>query len=973
MFRAHRLLAASLLASVAAAGVLTASPDALAIGQSTGRVTGTVTEAQTEAPVPGATLTLTGGSGVKKVAQTNDDGSYEIGEVPPGTYDLTVTYAGLKPLKRRVVVNADAATPVLISWSAEVAAQETTVVQEERHLTNPDSPQTGQIYSVDRVNQLPIGRSYQSITPQIPGVTATSGGNAIVKGAHSRNNRYVLNGLDITDPVTNTFSANFQQDAIESVQVMTGGFEAKYNALGSITSLQTKRGTNEYHGAFSAYWQPTSFVDYKTFGPQTYDGGKPWDYSLKAPDQTRYQVNITSQGPIVKDKLFYNAGIQYLSSNVAQPAGPPRFVQAPSRSFKSIYLLAGITFVPVDEHRFHVEASADPTTIDYENNDAAGTITTAGANNANPLSQRGRYQGGYRITGEWAWQASSRVSTKLMFGYNQNVLDVGPQGIRGIAAGDAVGAYSFNRPRHINQDDSTWWFNDAQRYRTTRERFQIDGSVTVKAEGAGRHEAELGLQSAFLQHREQTNNTGGPMGPDGRGGYGVSYTNRGGGPLDSALCDVDPAVNPGALQGNYTGNGCFQRTTTLDYIARQAGNTLGFYVQDRWKPTKRVTLLPGVRWDVGTIRVANSPVAVTGQGFGPRFSVITDLTGDQKTIAQFSYGRSTEMPYLLGVAQYDGLRREVSVLERYNADTRNFEFFQKSGGADGARFSFRRKAPSVDEILLSLRREVLDGTTARIDYTYRAYNDMFSVVEVNSIMDPTGTRTVGFRNGIPQRVTQYGFEPAAYNRYSGVDLIFESRVKNFELQGGYTLSWSWGPGIDPNVSNTAFENPRFTQFYYSFQPSIDTRHQIKTATTYTLGGATVGLILNWRSGIALRRNYPTNEDGYTVQRTPSGHEPGSYYNTGTSNPGQNGTYSDVRSWAEFRTPDLLTANLMVSYNFKELLKQNVIVNLQVDNVLGLTTPTSVNQTEGAPNTNQFGLASGRQSFRAFTLGLRYEL
>src|SRR5262249_15382513 len=144
-----------------------------------------------------------------------------------------------------------------------------------------------------------------------------------------------------------------------------------------------------------------------------------------------------------------------------QPAGPPRFEQAQSRVFKSTYLLGGITYAPVDEHRFHVEAFGDPTTIDYENNTTAGTAATPGANNATPLSQRGREQGGYRITGEWAWQASKHVATKVMAGYNLNQLRVGPQGIRGIDGGLAPGqSYDWNRAPHTNLDDNTVWWND---------------------------------------------------------------------------------------------------------------------------------------------------------------------------------------------------------------------------------------------------------------------------------------------------------------------------------------------------------------------------------------------------------------------------------------------------------------------------------------------------------------------------------
>ena len=55
---------------------------------------------------------------------------------------------------------------------------------------------------------------------------------------------------------------------------------------------------------------------------------------------------LNAQGPIIKDHLFFNAGIQYSRQEQVQPAGGPTFVQAPSAIFESIYLLGGVTFVP---------------------------------------------------------------------------------------------------------------------------------------------------------------------------------------------------------------------------------------------------------------------------------------------------------------------------------------------------------------------------------------------------------------------------------------------------------------------------------------------------------------------------------------------------------------------------------------------------------------------------------------------------
>jgi hypothetical protein len=958
-------------ATIVCAGLLLSSSDAFAIGQATGRVTGSVIEGVSQAPVPGATVSITGGSGVKKIVQTDENGLFEADAIPPGTYDMVLTYEGLKPFKRRVVVNADAATPVKVVWTAEAEKEEQTVVEEERTVTNPDSSQTGQIYSRERTDKLPIARAYQSISAQVPGAT-TSGGNPNVKGGRISNNRLLVNGLDITDPVTNQATASFQMDALDNVQLTTGGFEAKYNALGAITTVTTRRGTNQYHGSAAVYWAPTELVDYDTYGPQVYDGSKPFDYSSVRPEQGRYELNLNAQGPIIKDRLFFNAGIRYERSASVQPAGPPRFVQAPSTVFNSIYVLGGVTFVPVPEHRIHVEAFADPTSADYDSN------TSASANSSTPYSQTGRFAGGERGTIEWAWQASKHVSTKIMLGGQQSIIETGPQGLRGIDPGDLTPGvpYDWHRPNHTNSDDGTSWFNAGSHNLITRRRAQLDASVTATGEASGHHEAEFGVQSSFTEQKSQLSYPGGTSGPNDVTGFGVAYTDKGGGPLNTGLCDLDPGVNPGALTGNYTGNGCFKRTYSRSFAGHTSGNQFGTYIQDRYKPRPWLTILPGVRWDVGTVRATDSNVAVTASGFGPRLSGIVDVTNDQKTIMQVSYGRMTEMPTLAGVTSYDQARRQVGVVEAYNSTTRRFEFSTNTGGAAGTRLNFDHTPASADEILLSARRELVKDALIRVDYTYRYFRRQFEASEINAIMDPTGTRTVGWVNGVPQRITMFGFNPASTSRYSGVDLIFETRFKWVEIQGSYTLSQSLGnssAGTLGNGGSIAFDNPRFAPYYESYQNGIDTTHQIKTSTTFTpFEGFTIGLILNYRSGVALMKSYQGNESGYTIRRAPSGYEPGAYYNTGTANPYQLGTFSDVRSWTEFRSPDLFTTNIMLSYDFNQLIKQHLTLNLSINNVLGLNTATGVNSTDGAPNTNQFGLANTRTAFRSFTMGARYE-
>src|SRR5438132_11519575 len=79
---------------------------ALAVGEQSGRIAGIVTEAASGAPIPGATMTISGGAliGGPRHLTTGDDGRYEAVELPPGRYDVELSYSGIKPIKRRVIV-----------------------------------------------------------------------------------------------------------------------------------------------------------------------------------------------------------------------------------------------------------------------------------------------------------------------------------------------------------------------------------------------------------------------------------------------------------------------------------------------------------------------------------------------------------------------------------------------------------------------------------------------------------------------------------------------------------------------------------------------------------------------------------------------------------------------------------------------------------------------------------------------------
>ncbi|MCU1281981.1 MAG: protein oar, partial [bacterium] len=96
--RAHRIVCLLL--------ALGLSRHAFAVGEQTGRIKGAVTEATTGMPISGADITASSRAliGGPRTVQANDDGTYELADLPPGHYEVTVSFGGVNPVVRAILV-----------------------------------------------------------------------------------------------------------------------------------------------------------------------------------------------------------------------------------------------------------------------------------------------------------------------------------------------------------------------------------------------------------------------------------------------------------------------------------------------------------------------------------------------------------------------------------------------------------------------------------------------------------------------------------------------------------------------------------------------------------------------------------------------------------------------------------------------------------------------------------------------------
>src|SRR5581483_9943001 len=155
--------------------------------------------------------------------------------------------------------------------------------------------------------------------------------------------------------------------------------------------------------------------------------------------------------------------------------------------------------------------------------------------------------------------------------------------------------------------------------------FQFDPSISLRGRAGGYHDAKIGIQNRYTKWTF-----------DGRTPGNATYLDNGGGPLEDGICNET------------TGSGCFLKTIQPPYHQEAWGWTTGIYVQDRWKPIKRLTIVPGLRFDWGIVKNGIGETVSNMWGFGPRLGAIVDITGDQKTILPVCYGRSNDVMKLAG-------------------------------------------------------------------------------------------------------------------------------------------------------------------------------------------------------------------------------------------------------------------------------------------------------------------------------------
>jgi hypothetical protein len=281
-------------------------------GASAAQLNGTVRDAS-GGSVAKASLTLRDiGTNRTYTAVSNDNGLYVIPNLPPGNYELTTEATGFaKSMQTGIVLTVGQVATIDVTVSIAQSAEKV-VVTTETPPVEPTRTEISQVIDTKQIQDLPIsGRLFTDFALLTPGVATgrTSLQSTITEfevtrisfgGMRDLSNAVTVDGADTINTATGSQRSTPSQEAVSEFRVVNNGFGAEYGrALGGIVNIVTKSGTNNFHGSAYDYLQNNATDARSLLQP--------------APQGDTLQQNQfggTFGGPIKKDETFFFANYE---------------------------------------------------------------------------------------------------------------------------------------------------------------------------------------------------------------------------------------------------------------------------------------------------------------------------------------------------------------------------------------------------------------------------------------------------------------------------------------------------------------------------------------------------------------------------------------------------------------------------------------------------------------------------------------
>ena len=277
----------------------------------------------------GDSVLIKSSTGLSREVAVDQKGRYSAGQLPLGTYTVTLQRQGhAVDTRDGIAIKVGAGTEVSFAGAAAAAAKNlsgVSVTANALPAIDVSSVDSRTVVTADQLAKVPLGRSAEAIALLAPGVVNNGGsftgptGQSLVSfgGSSASENAYYVNGFNTTDPLRGFGGLTLPYGAIDQQEVYTGGYSAMYGRSdGGVINVVGKRGTNQWHFGAQTLWEP-AFARARQ-RDRIYANGLPATPvagDLYAPDSRDRQwtttVSAYAGGPLVKDKLFLFVAGEY--------------------------------------------------------------------------------------------------------------------------------------------------------------------------------------------------------------------------------------------------------------------------------------------------------------------------------------------------------------------------------------------------------------------------------------------------------------------------------------------------------------------------------------------------------------------------------------------------------------------------------------------------------------------------------------
>jgi hypothetical protein len=296
-----------------------------------GEIIGTVTDS-TGAAVPGATITVTDvAKGTSVTIQSNGAGEFTAEHLIPDTYTIKVAATGFKGFEQTgLQVFADSAPKVAAVLTVGGSEQVVEVSADTVPQLKTDRADVATTFNAAELTELPIpDHNFANLQLLLPGAVQLGWAHAAsenpqgskqiqIDGQAFGGVNYTLDGTDNQDAILGIIVINPNSESMSEAKLATQNFDAEFGkAVASVETVQTKSGTNAFHGTLfdnresNANLARDPFTVTKAAG---YPGG------------LKNQFGGSVGGPILKDKVFFFADYQ----GVRQKSGGSGIGSVPS-------------------------------------------------------------------------------------------------------------------------------------------------------------------------------------------------------------------------------------------------------------------------------------------------------------------------------------------------------------------------------------------------------------------------------------------------------------------------------------------------------------------------------------------------------------------------------------------------------------------------------------------------------------------